>query len=98
RKRSRPGAGVRDIGGAFEMEMKPQRVAVVVVLIDDEDAGPSSHRSIVGHRAVPINVKWHSSTGGACPLGVLPPSVLHRRRKPRSGRRSDATAETAGWI
>ena len=90
--------GGRDIGVAFEIEMKLQRVAVVVVVIDDEDAGPSSHRSIVGHRAVPINVKWHSSTGGACPLGVLPPSVLHCRRKPRPGRRSDATAETAGWI
>jgi len=35
--------------------MKLQSIEVVVVVIDDEDAGVSSHRSIVGHRAVPIN-------------------------------------------
>src|SRR5215831_116010 len=44
-----------DVGVAFEIEMKLQRVAVVVVVIDDKNAGPSSHRSIVSHRAVPIN-------------------------------------------
>src|SRR6516165_2178542 len=47
--------GGRDIGVAFEIEMKLQSIEVVVVVIDDEDAGVSSHRSIVGHRAVPIN-------------------------------------------
>src|SRR5262249_60468841 len=48
-----PGGG--DVGVAFEIEMKLQRIKVVVVVIDDKDAGVSSHRSIVGHRAVPIN-------------------------------------------
>jgi hypothetical protein len=48
-------AGGLDIGITLEIEMQLQRVDVVVVVIDDEDAGRSSLRSILGHRAVPMN-------------------------------------------
>jgi hypothetical protein len=44
-----------DVDIALEIEMQLQRVDVVVVVIDDEDAGGSSLRSILGHRAVPMN-------------------------------------------
>jgi len=63
-----------DVGVAFEIEMKLQRIAVVVVVIDDKDAGPSSHRSIVGHRAVPINAGNGTLASSEAPCSAFPPA------------------------
>src|SRR5262249_49183074 len=63
-----------DVGVAFEIEMKRQRVAIVVVLIDDKDAGPSSHRSIVGHGAGPINAGNGTLASSEVPCSAFPPA------------------------
>src|ERR671931_401686 len=44
-----------NVGVALEIEMQLQRVDVVVVVIDDKDAGRSSLRSMLAHRAVPMD-------------------------------------------
>ena len=46
--------GGLDPGVAFELEIEREGVAVVVVVIDDQDARPLLCRSIVGHRCHPI--------------------------------------------
>jgi hypothetical protein len=38
--------------------MKLQRIKIVIVVIDNEDAGRSSHRAIAGHLAVPVMPRW----------------------------------------
>ena len=60
-----------DVGIALEIEMQFQRVDVVVVVIDDEDAGRSSLRSMLGHRAVPMNA-------GRRTLDHVPPISNHK--------------------
>ena len=50
-------AGGLDLGIALEIEMKRQRIEVVIVVIDNEDAGRSSHQPIPGQRAVPIHAE-----------------------------------------
>jgi hypothetical protein len=66
--------------------MKRQRVAIVVVVIDDKDAGPSSHRSIVGHRAVPINAGNGTLTSSEVLCSAFPPPnrycAAERNREP----------------
>jgi hypothetical protein len=46
-----------DLGLTLEIEMKLQRIEVVVVVIDNEDAGRSSHRPVAAHGAVPIHAE-----------------------------------------
>jgi hypothetical protein len=38
--------------------MKLQRIKIVIVVIDNEDAGRSSYRAIAGHLAVPVMPRW----------------------------------------